>query len=151
MGTRSSRSRFPHEETDTALNSHVRPRTVMARGAQSETERLWSWVAAPTRHDDRESIAQTGTMDVITKKLSQFASHFSRRRVQKQGVPPVRNALLPTHMCQPPAQQKVATPQTQFVDRDVNIPLVAQRQCRSSRRFRRLSRYRTRSSCRCDA
>ena len=36
MGTRRSWSRFPYDGMDTALNSQVRQRTVMARGALSE-------------------------------------------------------------------------------------------------------------------
>ena len=61
MGTRSSRSRFPHDEMDTVLNKKERQRTMMASGAASETEggvmfdwsRLWLWAA--TLHGDRES------------------------------------------------------------------------------------------------
>ena len=98
--TRSSRSRFPHDEMDTVLNKKERQRTMMASGAPSETEsgvmfdwsRLWLWAAAP--HGDREShrlrpsMCRPATGDSEShKKLGKFVSHFSPRREAEREVP----------------------------------------------------------------
>ena len=86
--TRSSWSRFPHDELNTGLNSQVRHRTVVAKRAPEQT-------AAVGGHTSRrQRVAQTATKDVIDRprglpqKSSTSRARGALARQESRGHPP---------------------------------------------------------------
>ena len=74
---------FPHNEVDTVLNSQVQQRTVMASGAQSDTEggmtvAVGSYTTTENRADGDHGPHRPATRVFDShKKLNQFVSHYS--------------------------------------------------------------------------